>query len=250
MGLILKLTASLVALANPEIPVTLSHGALSLVLAAHIQETSALGKMPCTSPATNKAVQALRQSTSELSELVNGDMKTYMERVSSSMEGNGRCDGGFQSVKKESEERARLSQRLGSRVKRLQSAYEKRADALLFKREMVFNGLGGFECFAKASSSLEKIEEQTKDLGTKLQAVLQSLAFEEKRFQEFKTVNAGLEARCGQSPGSGPMVRSGTGKGSASPRKPAGRAATGSHPASQSKITGIEEDAKRRSKAP
>jgi hypothetical protein len=204
--------------------------------------------LPCVTDSGKSFIGGLQAATTKAMKDAEAEYKDYMAFVTKPMEGNGKCDGGFQGVEVEAHRRHERSMQAAHRIQNIANAYQGATQANLFGPVIIYTNFAGESCLNSASGGYDALETGANNVQAAFDLVRNSMLYEADQFAVYEARNRGLRIRCGEHPDvdlQGP-IRSVSGQGTGEHGAvPAGDSHNGS-----SSITGIEQDeAKQRDKA-
>ena len=108
--------------------------------------------LPCVTDSGKGFVSGLQAATTKAMKDIEAEYNDYMAFVIKPMEGNGKCDGGFQGVEIEAHRRHERSMQAAHRVKSIANAYRDATQANLFDPIIIYTNFAGEGCLSSASS--------------------------------------------------------------------------------------------------
>ncbi len=195
--------------------------------------------LPCVTDTGKGFVTGLQSATAAAVKSAQAEYHDYMMFVTKPMEGNGKCDGGFQGVETEAHNRQQRSIEAANRIQRIADDYNAATQANLFGPVIIYSNVAGEGCENSASDGYDALESGAHKMANQFAALRKSMLFEADQFGIYEARNRDLRIRCGEHPDTteGP-IRSAAGIGGVE-RLPA---SVGNNQNGASSITGIEQD--------
>lgn len=205
--------------------------------------------LPCVTDSGKGFVTGLQAATTKAMRDAEAEYKDYMTFVTRPMQGNGKCDGGFQGVETEAGRRHERSMQAAYRIQKIAKAYQAATQAQLFSPVIIYTNVAGEGCLNSASDGYDALETGAKSVQASLEQVRQSMLYEADQFAIFEARNKGLRVRCGEDPEGGDQgpIRTAAGQ-DPGERRPAAAPAGDSRNGASS-ITGVEQDEAKGAKA-
>jgi hypothetical protein len=124
--------------------------------------------------------------------------KNYMTYVQSPMPGNGKCDGGFEAVARESENRRVRSVNFKTQVQKIQNQLGSAVDADFTSPEIDMpDNSPGQPCANKGSDAYDQVGMSSALMGTALTQFQTGVQVTAQKFKAFSAQNATLGTNCG-----------------------------------------------------
>jgi hypothetical protein len=176
----------------------LQTGASFLALSSKLDDFQSL---QCLTPKARQHLGNLQGNTALVQQRLEKQYQDYQAFVTRPMEGNGRCNGGFNSVAVESEKRRVRTAQMATQIHNLRAQLANAVDDDLVGAEIDMNDESdGLKCADQGFELYDEAELSGNSTQLSMLAFQTGVLDVEKRFKAYVAVNSGLKDDCGSLP--------------------------------------------------
>ena len=176
----------------------LLHASIAASYVALSAKLAEYQKLPCLTSDSADHLKKFQQSSLAQQTALTISYQSYKAIVSKPMDGNGRCDGGFDSVVVESEKRRKQTEEFKKAVNKINDG-QRQADEKNFGGAEIDmpDDADGFQCSSKGSEIYDAIELSQAAVFVNMGAFSQGVAAVEENFRSYIATNKALGSSCG-----------------------------------------------------
>ncbi len=178
-------------------PLSISEPAWELSTTALMLNLSNLAQLGCLTPKSKSEVTNLYNSTGQALNVLHKEYSDYMLVVSKKMNGEGSCNGGFESIAKESDLRATRSKQARDRLGKIQSYVASNNAAHFVAPEISVTNSKGKKCYKVGTAYLNQLPVQMTQVSAGFTQMQNSATLELENFSKYSEQNLTLADKCG-----------------------------------------------------